>query len=82
MHISLSLTISFHFHSQTQHLQVTRNDIISVLPFGNVIVKASVTGEQILSMLEWSVHNLDNVTSTGNLFGAFLQYSGLQVKFT
>ncbi|KAM0735335.1 Protein 5NUC [Formica fusca] len=61
--------------------QVTRKDIISVLPFGNVVVKASVTGKQILSMLEWSVHNLDNLTSTGNLFGAFLQYSGLQVTY-
>lgn len=61
--------------------EVTRKDIISVLPFGNVVVKASVTGKQILSMLEWSVHNLDNITSTGNLFGAFLQYSGLQVTY-
>jgi len=51
---------------------------MSVVPFGNVIVKASMTGQQLLSMLEWSVHNLDNLTSTGNLFGAYLQYSGLQ----
>ncbi|TGZ48693.1 Protein 5NUC [Temnothorax longispinosus] len=35
--------------------QVTRGDILSVLPFGNVIVKASMTGQQLLSMLEWSV---------------------------
>lgn len=61
--------------------QVTRGDIISVLPFGNVVVKASMTGEQLLSMLEWSVHNLNDSTSTGNLFGAFLQYSGLQVVY-
>lgn len=61
--------------------QVTRKDIITVLPFGNVVVKAPVTGKQILSMLEWSVHNLDNSTSTGNLYGAFLQYSGLQVTY-
>ncbi|XP_029168931.1 protein 5NUC-like [Nylanderia fulva] len=60
---------------------ITRKDIISVLPFGNIIVKLSVTGELILSMLEWSVHNLDNLTSTGNLNGAFLQYSGLQVAY-
>ncbi|KAG5325745.1 5NTD protein, partial [Pseudoatta argentina] len=59
--------------------QVTRADVISVLPFGNVIVKASMTGEQILSMLEWSVYNIDDITSTGNLYGAYLQYSGLQV---
>ncbi|XP_020298054.1 protein 5NUC-like [Pseudomyrmex gracilis] len=61
--------------------EVTRGDIISVLPFGNVVVKASMTGEQILSMLEWSVHNLNDTTSTGNLFGAYLQYSGLQVVY-
>lgn len=61
--------------------QVTRGDVISVLPFGNVIVKASLTGQQLLSMLEWSVHNIDNFTSTGNLFGAYLQYSGLQVVY-
>lgn len=61
--------------------QVTREDIISVLPFGNIVTKASMTGQQILSMLEWSVHNLDNITSTGNLFGAYLQYSGLQVVY-
>lgn len=61
--------------------QVTRKDIISVLPFGNVIVKASVTGKLILSMLEWSVHKINDSTSTGNLFGTFLQFSGLQVTY-
>lgn len=61
--------------------EITRKDIISVLPFGNVIIKASVTGKLILSMLEWSVHNFDHLTSTGNLVGAFLQYSGLQVTY-
>ncbi|EFN81717.1 Protein 5NUC [Harpegnathos saltator] len=60
---------------------VTRGDIIGVLPFGNVIQLISMTGEQILSMLEWSVYNLNNRTSTGNLFGAFLQYGGLQVEY-
>lgn len=38
-----------------------------------------MTGDQIISMLEWSVFRLGNRTSTGNLYGAFLQYSGLQV---
>ncbi|XP_011876681.1 PREDICTED: protein 5NUC-like [Vollenhovia emeryi] len=61
--------------------QVTREDVISVLPFGNVVVKVSMTGQQLLSVLEWSVHNIDNLTSTGNLFGAYLQYSGLQVVY-
>lgn len=51
------------------------------MPFGNVVVKVNMTGEQLLSMLEWSVHDLNNITSTGNLFGAYLQYSGLQVVY-
>ncbi|KAL6259900.1 hypothetical protein P5V15_009811 [Pogonomyrmex californicus] len=61
--------------------QVTRGDILGVLPFGNVVVKVSMTGERLLTMLEWSVHSIDNLTSTGNLFGAYLQYSGLQVVY-
>jgi len=32
-------------------------------------------------MLEWSVHYLENTTSTGNLFGNYLQYAGLQVIY-
>ncbi|XP_014477407.1 PREDICTED: protein 5NUC-like [Dinoponera quadriceps] len=60
---------------------VTRGDIISVLPFGNVIQVVSMTRKQILSMLEWSVYNLENRTSTGNLYGAYLQYGGLQVTY-
>lgn len=60
-------------------LQVTKGDIINVLPFGNVVQVVSMTGEKILEMLEWSVYNLNNRTSTGNLYGAYLQYGGLQV---
>lgn len=60
--------------------KITMGDVLGVLPFGNVIVKVSMTGEQILSMLEWSVYNL-NLNSTENLYGAFLQYSGLQVFY-
>lgn len=59
---------------------VTMGDILSVLPFHNTIVKVAMTGQQILSMLEWSVYRLD-VKSTANLHGAFLQFSGLQVVF-
>lgn len=59
---------------------ITMGDVLGVLPFGNVIIKVSMTGEQILSMLEWSVYNL-NENSTLNLYGAYLQYSGLQVLY-
>lgn len=54
--------------------KVTMGDVLSVLPFQNTIVKVSMTGEMILSVLEWSVYSL-NV----DLSGTFLQFSGLQV---
>lgn len=58
--------------------KITMGDVLSVLPFQNTIVKASMTGELILSVLEWSVYNLEP-HDTANLYGAFLQVSGLQV---
>lgn len=58
--------------------KVTMGDILTVLPFQNTIVKASLTGEMLLSVLEWSVYNLEKNNSI-NLVGAFLQISGLQV---
>ncbi|XP_046814681.1 protein 5NUC-like [Vespa crabro] len=60
--------------------KITIGDILGVLPFGNIIFKTSMTGKQMLSMLEWSVYNL-NYNSSDNLFGAFLQFSGLQVSY-
>lgn len=60
--------------------KVTMADVSSVLPFNNVIVKVPMSGERILSMLEWSVNRLE-LNSTSNLFGAFLQFSGLQVLY-
>ncbi|KAL2740481.1 protein 5NUC-like [Vespula squamosa] len=60
--------------------KITMGDILGVLPFGNIIFKMSMTGKQMLSMLEWSVYNL-NHNSSDNLFGAFLQFSGLQISY-
>ncbi|CAK9801437.1 Protein 5NUC [Anthophora plagiata] len=60
--------------------KITMGDILGVLPFHNSIMKMSITGELIMSVLEWSVYNLEE-SSTGNLAGAFLQYSGLQVVY-
>ncbi|XP_050489255.1 protein 5NUC-like isoform X1 [Bombus huntii] len=60
--------------------KVTMGDVLNVLPFHNTILKASMTGELLLSVLEWSVYNLDK-DNTANLFGAFLQVSGLQVVY-
>lgn len=60
--------------------KVTMSDVLAVLPFHNSIVKVSMTGELILSVLEWSVYNL-RINDTSNLFGAFVQVSGLQVVY-
>ncbi|KOC68565.1 Protein 5NUC [Habropoda laboriosa] len=60
--------------------KVTMGDILTVLPFHNTIIKVSMTGELIKSVLEWSVYNLE-INNTANLDGAFLQFSGLQVIY-
>ncbi|XP_078036024.1 protein 5NUC [Augochlora pura] len=60
--------------------KVTMGDILSVLPFHNSILKVKITGEMILSVLEWSVYHL-NVNTTVSLPGAFIQVSGLQVVY-
>ncbi|XP_017884500.1 protein 5NUC-like [Ceratina calcarata] len=60
--------------------KITMGDVLAVLPFQNSIVKVSMTGEQMLSVLEWSVYNL-RINDTSNLFGAFVQVSGLQVVY-
>lgn len=59
---------------------ITMGDVLSVLPFHNAIMKVSMTGELILSVLEWGVEKLE-MNATANLFGAFTQLSGLQVVY-
>ena len=51
--------------------EITVNDCLNVLPFGNHLVKLEVTGQQILDALEWGVR----MTPEEN--GAFLQCSGM-----
>ncbi|XP_076655234.1 protein 5NUC [Halictus rubicundus] len=60
--------------------KVTMGNVLSVLPFQNPILKVKMTGKVLLSALEWSVYNLE-VNTTTNLFGAFLQVSGVQVIY-
>ena len=50
---------------------VTVNDIISVMPFGNFACTASMTGQQLLDAMEFSVSALPYE------LGAFLQVSGM-----
>jgi 2',3'-cyclic-nucleotide 2'-phosphodiesterase (5'-nucleotidase family) len=54
---------------------ITRREIAEILPFGNHIVLAELTGATILEALEHSVHGWGD----GN--GRFLQVSGLRFTF-
>lgn len=50
------------------------NDLFMMFPFGNTIARARMSGQEILDMLEFSVHILPNE------FGGFLQVSGLRFE--
>ncbi|XP_053694101.1 protein 5NUC-like [Sabethes cyaneus] len=56
---------------------ITKRDLLTVLPFGNAIILAEVTGETIRQMLEHSVVRYDG--SQG--YGEFLQMSGVHVVY-
>jgi 2',3'-cyclic-nucleotide 2'-phosphodiesterase (5'-nucleotidase family) len=50
---------------------VTINDILAVMPFGNLVCTASMTGQQLLDAMEFSVSTLPYES------GAFLHVSGM-----
>lgn len=50
---------------------ITRNDILTVHPFGNMLCVIEVTGQQILDALEWGSRAVPSES------GGFLQVSGL-----
>lgn len=56
---------------------VTRADIMTVLPFDNAIVSVVLTGEILMLALEQSVYNYNPSDAPGG----FLQYSGLHVTY-
>lgn len=51
--------------------EVTINDILAVLPFGNLACTATMTGQQLLDVMEFSVSALPYES------GSFLQVSGM-----
>ena len=51
---------------------ITKGDIVSVLPFGNFIVTKQLTGAQIKEVLEWGVR------SYGESLGGFPHVSGIK----
>lgn len=56
---------------------ITKGDILQVMPFDGVIVKVTMNGNAILKMLEYSVHNYKPLYAKG----MFLQVSGMRVIF-
>ncbi|XP_021704325.1 protein 5NUC [Aedes aegypti] len=56
---------------------ITKKDLKTVLPFGNAIILAEVTGETIRKMLERSVYRYDGK----NGHGEFLQMAGVHVVY-
>lgn len=52
--------------------EITFNDIFTVFPFDNTLATATLTGQQVLDVLEFSVYVLPIE------FGGFLQVSGLK----
>ncbi|KAK7108614.1 hypothetical protein V1264_016316 [Littorina saxatilis] len=60
--------------------EITIADVISVLPFGNTIDAITLKGRHLRAALEHSVARLDPCL-TENLFGGFLQVSGMRVRY-
>ena len=54
--------------------EVTINDILSVMPFGNLVCTATMTGQQLLDAMEFSVSALPYES------GSFLQVSGMSYE--
>ncbi|MFS0636374.1 5'-nucleotidase C-terminal domain-containing protein [Mesobacillus foraminis] len=54
---------------------VTLGEILTVQPFGNLLVTLDLTGKEIYEALEHSVSNVENAA------GAFLQVSGVKFKY-
>ncbi|MBR0323648.1 MAG: bifunctional metallophosphatase/5'-nucleotidase, partial [Bacteroidales bacterium] len=52
--------------------EVTLNDLLAVMPFGNMVCTATMTGQQLLDAMEFSVALLPHES------GAFLQVSGMR----
>ncbi|XP_058127656.1 protein 5NUC-like [Anopheles ziemanni] len=56
---------------------ISRKDIKTVLPFGNIVAVTELNGTQLRQILEHSVHRYDGVTG----YGEFLQMAGVHVVY-
>ena len=59
---------------QISHGDILFNDLYNVMPFGDMIATGTLTGQQLLDVLEFSVSSLPAES------GAFMQVSGLRFK--
>ncbi|XP_025097410.1 5'-nucleotidase-like isoform X2 [Pomacea canaliculata] len=60
---------------------VTIANILNVMPFQNTIDAITIKGKYLQAALEHSVSRYKTCNQTGDLFGGFLQVSGLQVRY-
>ena len=67
----IALTCGGTFRTSINKGTITVNDVLKVFPYGNKIMKAEVTGQQLLDALEWGSRTVPEEN------GAFLQASGL-----
>lgn len=72
MHTDIGLMNGGSIRAALKKGDITFNDIFTVFPFDNTLATASMTGQQILDVLEFSVYVLPIE------FGGFLQVSGLK----
>ncbi|XP_064489181.1 protein 5NUC-like [Ornithodoros turicata] len=58
---------------------VTFEDVVNVIPFGNTLVLVNLTGEQLKGIVEYGVSDHDITGATTH--GEFLQMAGLRVRY-
>lgn len=71
----IALTNGGGIRSSIKTGDITKGDVISVLPFGNYVVVIEVTGQDIIDALE------NGLQSYPNARGAFPHFAGMNVKF-
>lgn len=64
---------------QTTGGVITFEDLVNVMPFSNTLILVNVTGSQLKSLFEFSVHRHDPSGAVGR--GEFLAFAGIRVVF-
>lgn len=74
---SIAITNSGGIRAPIEQGTITRGDLLTLMPFGNSVDVIDIKGKYLRQALEHSVENYDPVSKPG----AFLQMSGLLVKY-